>query len=94
MDENDVIQSMKMTSSNQLWTLFLNDIKNKTNKKKKIEMGNDVIVSLLFQRKIGKAIGMTSSFIQTEISLHQFLLHKPTAEVGEVSAGIAEHATV
>ena len=94
MDENDVIQSMKMTSSNQLWTLFLNDIKNKTNKKKKIEMGNDVIVSLLFQRKIGKAIGMTSSFIQTEISLHQILLHQPTGEVSKVILVIVEFATV
>ena len=56
-------------------------------------MGNDVIVSLLFHRKIRKAIGMmTSSFIQTEISLHQFLLHQPTAEVGQVIGVIEEHA--
>ena len=35
---------------------------------------------------------MTSSFIQTEISLHQFLLHQPAAEVGKVIAFIVEHA--
>ncbi len=37
---------------------------------------------------------MTSSFIETEISLHQFLLHQPPAEVGKVIAVFVKNATV
>ncbi len=37
---------------------------------------------------------MTSSFIQTEISLHQFLLHQPASEVGVVTVVIVKHATI
>ncbi len=37
-------------------------------------------------------MGMTSSFILTEISLHQIFLHQPTAEVGAVTVVIVENA--